>query len=962
MDDHTSRAWQSTKNWEQKRKNVRLPFALLAALTLLSLLTTATANAQTATPTPTASLTAAAKLPAPALTATYAGSNAIELSWTPVPGATRYELLTWWANDPGWQQIGGDNLTATSFTDTDLTAGRTYRYAIRAFDANGAEGQWTAPPYPNETVPATGADTPTPTATAAATPTPTPTGASTLTPTPAATAAPLSVPNLTAQAAETGILLNWNAVPGAFRYQLLTWWANDPGWQPIGGGNLFATSFTHTTVTAGTTYHYSIRALNEAGDASPWITSNYPTSIVLATQEGATSTPTQRPAATEAATPTAAATPAPTATGSAAVPSTPNLTAQATNTGIILRWNIAPGATRYELLTWWDAGNGWQSIGGNNLTATTFIHTDVTAGTTYHYSIRALNANGDASPWITGNYPSATALATGAATPTPSPSPTPTPTATAAGTPTVIPTPTITPTSATTDRGALIALYHATNGDNWKNSNNWLTNAPLNSWYGVTADHNGRVHTLTLSRNRLTGPLPDLSALSDTLWLVDLRYNELSGPIPNLSALTELRFLDLSHNQLSGSVPDLSFLTLFKSLSLGSNQLSGPLINLQFLERLSALSLKENQFTGPLPDLSALTELSWLDLAGNRFCLPEGASLFHQNSNVAKHLMTLNLPACTETELSLPRASALNLTATVSTFQVTLTWDADANAESYELLFWDSLERRWDSAEGRLTTTTYTHPVLSDGRIYYFQIRARYAGGETGPWSQRVQAIVVPQRFPPPPPSLRINLFYQKYLEVNGVIIVAPSEVSDAGMERAGAIVAGMFAGKPVMFAGRPDKNLRIAIFKMNAKGERSIQVPELVPSVSDHDGRAFWTEHEWISIVPEDDRQYCYVFIHETAHAIQFALEDQPDGQEFRSRLEALYHAALGAGLWDGTYASTNVDEYWAETVTFWFHEYMHEPYYLAGAKLKRYDPEIAKLIAETFGDEAYVPDYCKP
>ena len=29
---------------------------------------------------------------------------------------------------------------------------------------------------------------------------------------------------------------------------------------------------------------------------------------------------------------------------------------------------------------------------------------------------------------------------------------------------------------------------------------------------------------------------------------------------------------------------------------------------------------------------------------------------------------------------------------------------------------------------------------------------------------------------------------------------------------------------------------------------------------------------------------------------------------------------------------------------------------------KLEDYDPEIAKLIVETFTEDAYVPDYCKP
>ena len=29
---------------------------------------------------------------------------------------------------------------------------------------------------------------------------------------------------------------------------------------------------------------------------------------------------------------------------------------------------------------------------------------------------------------------------------------------------------------------------------------------------------------------------------------------------------------------------------------------------------------------------------------------------------------------------------------------------------------------------------------------------------------------------------------------------------------------------------------------------------------------------------------------------------------------------------------------------------------------KLEDYDPEIAKLIVEIFGEGAYVPEYCKP
>ena len=105
-----------------------------------------------------------------------------------------------------------------------------------------------------------------------------------------------------------------------------------------------------------------------------------------------------------------------------------------------------------------------------------------------------------------------------------------------------------------------------------------------------------------------------------------------------------------------------------------------------------------------------------------------------------------------------------------------------------------------------------------------------------------------------------------------------------------------------------------------------------------------------------------CYALIHEFAHAIDFALGDQPDGEAFDARVGALYEAALNAGLWKDAYASWNVREYWAETVTFWFQEYIGSPPEAYGTKLEDYDPEIARLIEETFGAGAYVPDYCKP
>ena len=72
--------------------------------------------ASAADPTPTPSPTVAV-LSAPVLTA-QAAEDGVELSWTTVHGATRYELFVWDSVNE-WRQIGGDSLTGTTYTHTD---------------------------------------------------------------------------------------------------------------------------------------------------------------------------------------------------------------------------------------------------------------------------------------------------------------------------------------------------------------------------------------------------------------------------------------------------------------------------------------------------------------------------------------------------------------------------------------------------------------------------------------------------------------------------------------------------------------------------------------------------------------------------------------------------------------------------------------------------------------------------
>ena len=172
------------------------------------------------------------------------------------------------------------------------------------------------------------------------------------------------------------------------------------------------------------------------------------------------------------------------------------------------------------------------------------------------------------------------------------------------------------------DRAVLVALYEATNGDNWTNNTNWLSDRPLGEWYGVTTDRNGRVTRLGLYQNALSGSLPSsLGNLTD-LQVLQLSSNELSGTLPSaLGNLNNLREMWLQGNQFSGSLPSvLGDLTNLQVLSLYSNELSGTLPSaLGNLTNLRELSLAWNQFSGSLPSvLGDLTNLERMQLHSNQ--------------------------------------------------------------------------------------------------------------------------------------------------------------------------------------------------------------------------------------------------------------------------------------------------------------------------------------------------------
>ena len=173
------------------------------------------------------------------------------------------------------------------------------------------------------------------------------------------------------------------------------------------------------------------------------------------------------------------------------------------------------------------------------------------------------------------------------------------------------------------DRAALVALYNATGGANWKNNTNWLSDAPISQWHGIfTNPTNGRITGIVLSNNQLTGGIPtELGNLSNLEYL-GLSSNQLTGPMPpELGDLNNLRWLHLSQNQLTGGIPtELGNLSSLEYLFLDVNQLTGGIpTELGNLSNLEYLGLSSNQLTGSIPAaLSNLASLEWLDLNRNQ--------------------------------------------------------------------------------------------------------------------------------------------------------------------------------------------------------------------------------------------------------------------------------------------------------------------------------------------------------
>jgi hypothetical protein len=223
-----------------------------------------------------------------------------------------------------------------------------------------------------------------------------------------------------------------------------------------------------------------------------------------------------------------------------------------------------------------------------------------------------------------------------------------------------------------------------------------------------------------------------------------------------------------------------------------------------------------------------------------------------------------------------------------------------------------------------------------------------------------------------PPASLvrewSLSPIYVKHVDVEGFPIVGSSRPSDFALLEAAYLVRQMIGHRPELLRALAARHVRGVVM---ATTEMTTDVPEH----SDLRPVEYWNRRarglgptpirpamsgaeENLLALRGDPYSTESIFVHEFAHAVHEMALDAVD-PSFGPRLRAAFDHAHGAGLWRGTYAMSNEREYWAEGTQSWFDtnradDAEHGPIDTRD-ELRTYDPMLATLLAEVYGDRPW-------
>ncbi|MBC8259352.1 MAG: fibronectin type III domain-containing protein [SAR324 cluster bacterium] len=173
----------------------------------------------------------------------------------------------------------------------------------------------------------------------------------------------LSTPSaLTATAGSSQVALSWSAVSGASSYTLFWKTSSGVSSSDTSIASISTNSYTHTSLSNGTTYYYKVAAVNSSGTGT--LTSEV-NATPTADSGGSSSSTLSAPA---------------------------NLSATATTGTAVLDWDAVSGAASYTLF--WGTSSGITSSSSSitSISTDNYTHTSLSNGSTYYYKVAAVDA------------------------------------------------------------------------------------------------------------------------------------------------------------------------------------------------------------------------------------------------------------------------------------------------------------------------------------------------------------------------------------------------------------------------------------------------------------------------------------------------------------------------------------------------------------------------------------------
>jgi len=219
----------------------------------------------------------------------------------------------------------------------------------------------------------------------------------------------------------------------------------------------------------------------------------------------------------------------------------------------------------------------------------------------------------------------------------------------------------------------------------------------------------------------------------------------------------------------------------------------------------------------------------------------------------------------------------------------------------------------------------------------------------------------------PPPAAFGLAPYFQKYADAGGIGIFAAGNVPDEALVDTHKWVTTMLGPNPLIRQAMARNGAVVVILPENepiTTVPRMEDLPQAFPNQDWSKRRGgggtlarplTWMGVENVLHLPTDNFPQENNMVHEFAHAVE-NIGIGSANKELHARLERAYTSATARGLWKGTYAGKNMDEYFAEGTQSWFHcnrqnDRDHNDVDTR-AELKKYDPELAAILAIVYGD----------